>query len=203
MNEEMMEEFTPRVFNIVGEINDKLAEDFLNWVLLIENDDFLYREAFPDSELPVVTINISSFGGMCHAMDVILDAMDLLECTIVTRAFGYVASCGLWIFSRGDIRLAGNSTRFMYHQILYSIDGSLSDHVNMLSDSKNLQSRYDKILYDRTKITPKILNKHRNHDWWFRKEEALELGVVTTDTNKLKDLFQLEGEDEIERRIED
>ena len=204
MNTEEME-FTPRIYTVTGEFNDKMAEDFITWVLQIENDDILFHECYPEEPLPCIQINIMSQGGSCGALNAMLDALDLLDCTIITRCLGYAYSCALYLFVRGDIRLAGNNTDFLYHECLYGIDGSLSDHRTMLKNSKVLQNKYDEFLCERTNMTKSFLNSKHGKDYLFDKKTALELGVVTHDC-KVSDLCyleNLEGNDEVERRIED
>lgn len=146
MSDNVEVEIPVRVFNVCGTIDQQMAHDFLDWALEIEEFDRLIRENYSDIEIEPVTINISSQGGECQSLDTILDAIDLLECPVITRTFGVCMSCALWLFARGDIRTAGDSTSFMWHNILWAMDGSLTDHEEMLNNSKNMQNRYDKHL---------------------------------------------------------
>lgn len=189
-------EIPERVYNVYGTINQQMAQDFLDWALEIEYFDNLLKKEYPDIEIEPVTINISSAGGECAALDAMFDAIDLLDCPIVTRTFGVCMSCALWLFARGDVRTAGESTSFMWHQILWGNDGSLADHEEMLKNSKSMQTRYDKHLIERTLITKQILDKHRKNDWYFRKDEAIELGLVNF-TGKQNSVFNY-GDDDCE-----
>lgn len=181
-----------RAFNVFGNITQELAQDFSEWCLQIEAEDVYFRQNYPEEPLPLVLINIASFGGECSALDMMMDALELLDCTVVTRALGYVASCGLWLFALGDIRLASSNVQFMYHTILYSLDGRLIEHRKFLENSRIMQKRYDNILLTKTTMTEKMLKSHVNEDWWFDRDTALKYHLVTHDC-KLSELCMIEN----------
>ena len=179
-----------RRYYVDSDFNDKLANDFCQWVDDVVEFDELWEEQYPERPLLPVVITISSRGGVVDSLNQMLDAMDDLRCPIVTEVRGFAYSCGLFLFARGDIRIMGNSSRLMYHAILWNSEGSLQDQRENLEESEKLMKTIDKMLIEQTGISKKTLDKHKKdkHDWFMTKEDAIKNGFVNFDGN-LRDVL--------------
>lgn len=185
-----------RIFDVRGEINDKLADDFLDWCMQVEEYDLQFRE----EDLYPVCINISSPGGSCSALDQMLDGLELLRCKIITRGFGSVMSCGLHLFLEGDERVCGTHCRFLWHDISFNMGQStLTDYNEQLKEMTKMQQKYDDVLVERTVVTKTMLKKYAGKDWVFDRDEAIGLGIVNNESHPselLLDFYSMFEEDE-------
>ena len=127
-----------RRYYVDSDFNDKLANDFCQWVDDVISFDELWEEQYPERPLLPVVITISSRGGVVDSLNQMLDAMDDLCCPIITEVRGFAYSCGAFLFARGDIRIMGNSSRLMYHSVLWTSDGCLQDQKENLEESEKL-----------------------------------------------------------------
>lgn len=201
-----------RRYYIESDFTDKLANDFCQWVDDVVEFDELWEEQYPEKPLLPVVITISSRGGVVDSLNQMLDAMDDLCCPIITEVRGFAYSCGLFLFARGDIRIMGNSSRLMYHAILWTADGSLQDQRENLEESEKLMKTIDRMLIERTGIAKKTLDKHKRdkHDWFMTKDDAIKNGFVNFEGNlrnvldALDEVYEQETEQsEEEKTIEE
>lgn len=179
-----------RRYYVESDFTDKLANDFCQWVDDVVEFDELWEEQYPEKPLLPVVITISSRGGVVDSLNQMLDAMDDLRCPIITEVRGFAYSCGLFLFARGDIRIMGNSSRLMYHAILWTADGSLQDQRENLEESEKLMKTIDKMLIEQTGVSKKTLDKHKKdkHDWFMTKDDAIKNGFVNFEGN-LRDVL--------------
>lgn len=193
-----------RRYYINQEFSDKLANDFCEWVDDVVEFDELWVEQYPEQPLLPVVITISSRGGVVDSLNQMLDALDDLKCPIITEVRGFAYSCGAFLFARGDIRIMGNSSRLMYHSVLWTSDGCLQDQKENLEESEKLMKSIDRMLVERTGISKKLLDKHKKdkHDWFMTKDEAIKNGFINFEGN-LRDVYnELFPEDEEEQGAE-
>ena len=96
-----------------------------------------------------------------------LSAISILPNVIIVRGFGMVASSALFFYLFvGDVRLATPFTEFLYHNISYAIDQTnLETHRRFLKESDKLQTKLDKMIIEKSKITSKQLKAKKNEDW--------------------------------------
>ena len=179
-----------RRYYVDSDFNDKLANDFCQWVDDVISFDELWEEQYPERPLLPVVITISSRGGVVDSLNQMLDAMDDLCCPIITEVRGFAYSCGAFLFARGDIRIMGNSSRLMYHSVLWTSDGCLQDQKENLEERKKLKKSIDRMLVERTGVTKKLLDKHKKdkHDWFMTKDEAIKNGFINFKGN-LRDVY--------------
>ena len=186
-----------RMFNLVGAFDDKMADDFLNFCLDIEAFDAEYSHQFPNNDLTPIVININSNGGNVDALMAMLDALELVKAPVIARVLGRCCSCALFFYVHADLRTCGSNSEFLYHNVLYNTDlQPLFEHEILLKKSQQLQKRVDEQIIEHTNITQKQLTAHRKEDWWFGKEEAIELGVVNFDGHQgiVYDIYYGESE---------
>ena len=185
-------------YDILGEFDNKLATDFLCWCLDIEqlNDEILAKTDDIES-LPPLTININSDGGSVQSLFNMLSAISILPNVIIVRGFGMVASSALFFYLFvGDVRLATPFTEFLYHNISYAIDQTnLETHRRFLKESDKLQTKLDKMVIEKSKITSKQLKAKKNEDWIIDYQNAIELGIVNY-TGSFRSLYEEGNENE-------
>ena len=179
-----------RRYYVDSDFNDKLANDFCQWVDDVISFDELWEEQYPEQQLLPVVITISSRGGVVDSLNQMLDALDDLRCPIITEVRGFAYSCGAFLFARGDVRIMGNSSRLMYHSVLWTSDGCLQDQKENLEESEKLMKSIDRMLVERTGISKKLLDKHKKdkHDWFMTKDEAVKNGFINFEGN-LRDVY--------------
>ena len=202
-NEQGQMVMVERRYYVNGEFNEKLANDFCEWVDSIIEFDELYAETYPEEDLLPVVITISSRGGIVDCLNQMLDAIDDLYCPVITEVRGYAFSCGCFLFARGDIRIAGKNSRIMYHEILYNADGFLQEHRESLQESNYLMSNIDELITSRTEIPQSTLNqvKREKRNWFLTRQECLNYKLINFDGN-LSDVYTaLFPEEEQEEKV--
>ena len=179
-----------RRYYINQEFSDKLANDFCEWVDNVVSFDELWVEQYPDQPLLPVVITISSRGGVVDSLNQMLDALDDLKCPIITEIRGFAYSCAMFLFARGDIRIAGRNARIMYHQILYGADGNLQEHKENYDESVRLMKNIDALIVERTELPQKVLDKvkREKRDWFMTREECLKYKLINFD-GRLDDVY--------------
>lgn len=179
-----------RRFYVDSEFNEKLANEFCEWCDDIIEFDELYAEAYPEEGLLPVVITISSRGGIVDCLNQMLDAIDDLCCPIITEVRGFAFSCGCFLFARGDIRIAGNNSRIMYHEVLYNADGCLQDHRESCEESANLMKAIDEMITTRTELPQEVLDKVKKEkrNWFLTRKECLQYGLINFD-GRLSDVY--------------
>ena len=170
-----------RTINIFGDITPSMAHDILEQIFDIEIYDLV--EEFPE---PVI-VNIYSLGGCAYSCQAIIDALESLKATVVTRAYGSIQSAGFLIYLAGEYRLAGEHTTFMCHEISYGLDGNLKLHLQEIEEFKRMQKRMNDLIKKKTKITDEDLKSWSGTEKYFDYDEAVKYDIV----NALFDLDEV------------
>ena len=180
-----------RRYYVNQEFNDKLANDFCEWVDNIISFDELYAEQYPEEKLLPLVITISSRGGSVDSLNQILDALDDVKAPIITEVRGYAYSSAMFLACYGDIRIMGNHARGLYHAILWGSDDNLQGHRENLLESERLMKNIDDMITSRTKLTQKELDKikREKRDFFYDKKYAIEKGIVNFEGN-LDDVYR-------------
>ena len=161
-----------RTINIFGDITPSMTHDILEQIFEIEIHDLV--EETPD---PVI-VNIYSLGGCAYSCQAIIDALQSLRATVITRAYGSVQSAGFLIFLAGQFRLAGEHTTFMCHEISYGLDGNLKLHLQEIDEFKRMQNRMNALIKKKTKITDEDLKSWSGTEKYFDYDEATKYEIV-------------------------
>lgn len=172
----IMNEVNHKTLNIIAPFDDKLVEHVRTFA-----DNLWYYEA--DEKRPLY-VNISSHGGylasLLAILDILQDLKDEWDCTIMTNCSGYAESCGFILWCFGDERYMGKYGELMCHTIKYNWEGSPDDHEKELKRTKQMQTKIDNIIMEKTPISKKQLNKwYKEGDHFIDREEALKLGLLT------------------------
>lgn len=168
---------------ISEEITEQTAERVISHISAINEYDAFMEESIQSvkgkyTPQPIELI-ISSGGGSAHAGFAIIGAMEMSATEIITYGLGLVGSMALGIYVSGDVRVAHNLTRFMYHSVAYGEMGKLQDHREALTEVEILQETYDLLFTRATNITKERMEEIQSNrnDFHFSAEESVTLGV--------------------------
>ena len=131
-----------------------------------------------------ITIRINSYGGAVHELNSILNVMERLEkkgYQINTHCEGKAMSCGAFLLAHGSKghRTAGKYSTILIHQMSYGARGTTSEIDATVKGSNSMKKLQEQELFNRTKITKRILDKNTlGGDWYMTAEEALKYGVI-------------------------
>lgn len=139
-----------------------------------------YARTYPDAP---ITLNIFSPGGSVFHGLVLYDTLRTLSKqghAVTTVARGMAASMGSLIFLAGDNRLIGSQALVMFHGMSAGTGGDIYTMKEDIEFYERLEKRMDEIVFERTKVTPKLLaRKTKKKDWWLHADECLKLKVAT------------------------
>lgn len=139
-----------------------------------------YCRTYPEGP---VTLNIFSPGGYVYEGVVLYDTLRSVSRqghVVTTVARGIAASMASILFLAGDVRLIGPEAEVMFHGMSAGAGGDLARIEEELEYLKKLEKRLDRIVFERTKVTPDLLaKKTKKKDWWLDSQECLKLKVAT------------------------
>lgn len=155
-----------RVIFIDDAIDDSLANSIIA--------QLLYLDSISTDE---ITIYINSPGGSVYAGLAIYDISKIITAPVKTVGIGCVASMGAVLMLMGSVRKSLVHTRYMLHQVSSGTDGKLSDMQISLEEAKDCNEAILKILEE--KLTIENLRDKFRDDYWFGRDEALKIGLLT------------------------
>ena len=139
-----------------------------------------YARTFPEAP---ITLNIFSPGGSVFDGLVLYDTLRTVAHQghlVTTVARGMAASMGSILFLAGDVRLIGTQAMVMFHGMAASTGGDIYSMKEDIEFFEKLEARMDMIIYERTKVTPKLMaKKTKKADWWLDADECIKLKVAT------------------------
>lgn len=142
----------------------------------------------PKDRKPIM-IYMHSYGGSLDYMWDMISVIESSETPVYTINVGKCASAAALIFMAGHKRYMSKRAIVLIHEGSASMNGD-STKVLDASDSyrKELKKMKDYIL-ERTKISPRVLNKKRNNDWEIDAEFCLENGVCEHVFEKISEVI--------------
>lgn len=183
-------EYKNRVINLFGAFDEatcnRIMEQLLKWEeedaeILYKHSQQIRQVADPTQLLKPIIVNINSPGGFVTELMAIVDMLESMPATVITRGYGQICSCGFVLFCMGDERYIGNNATIMYHELAYGIWGKDSEVKAQHDYSKKLQKKIDKLIAKKTGLKLKQLAAWRSavHDKYFDASEAVDLGIAT------------------------
>ena len=161
--------FDARTILIHGEITSKLAQLVTAQLLALaaESDD-------------PITIFLHSEGGHVEAGDSIHDMIKFVKAKVRIVGTGWVASAGTHIYlaAEKEDRLCLPNTRFLIHQPLGGLDGSVSDIRIEAEEILKARERLNQTIADATGQPLARVAKDTDRNHWMSPEEATEYGIV-------------------------
>ncbi|MEB6569027.1 ATP-dependent Clp protease proteolytic subunit [Staphylococcus auricularis] len=158
-----------RTVLISGEINDELARDVVNKLLLLE----------ATSDEPI-NIFLSTQGGHVDSGFYIRDMINFIKPKVNIIGSGWVVSAGIFIFLSGDKdrRYSLPNTRFMMHQPSGGVQGQSTEIEITAKEIVRTRKRINEIIAEQTGQDLEKVEKDTNRDYWLNAEEAKEYGIV-------------------------
>lgn len=148
--------------------------------------NLLYAEAFSyieNSDQPYIPIVINSYGGYTDCLSTLLDCIQGSSKPVITIATGVDMSCGCGLFVSGTkgLRIIGQNTTSLIHQVASFSWGKTSD---IESDTKHLTDLNDKLaysLYDKAGghedgYTKNLIKENFNADLYLSADEMIKHG---------------------------
>lgn len=171
--------FQNRIVTIYGEINQKVARDITEKLLLLSEDS-------KDD----IKIFINSQGGHVESGDTIFDMIQFVDATVKIIGTGWVASAGALIYSaaKQENRLSLPNTRYMLHQPMGGVGGQASDISIEAQEILKMRDRLNNIFAKQTGQPKDKIEKDTDRNFWMSAEEAKEYGLVGKVIGSLKDL---------------
>jgi len=168
-----------RTLLIFGEINQKMAQDVTEKLIILTNES---------SEK--IKIYINSQGGHVESGDTIHDMIRFLEPMVHVIGTGWVASAGALIYSAPPVkqRFCLPNTRFLLHQPSGGVGGQATDISIEAREIIKMRERLNKIFSDRTGQPIEKIAEDTDRNFWMSAEEAIKYGLVGKIIKKLENL---------------
>ena len=168
-----------RTITIFGEINQKLAKEVTERLVLLSNQ----------SDDPVKLI-INSQGGHVESADTIFDMINFSSAPVKIIGTGWVASAGALIFSAPPLenRLCLPNTRFLLHQPSGGVFGQAADIGIEAKEIMKMKKRLNMILSNQTGQPIEKIEADTDRNFWMSAEEAKEYGLVGRIINSTDDV---------------
>ena len=130
-----------------------------------------------------IIIDITSGGGEIRAALDIYNRIRNSGGPVIVVTFGGVASAAMLIFLAADERLAAADCLIRFHWPVTYSSGNFEDTPDTYEDkhyfSRKMFILINKIISDRTSISPKLVAHYGRHMTAFTGEEAKQAGIVT------------------------
>lgn len=137
-----------------------------------------------DSEVPVITVYIDSYGGELHSLNAMRDIIKSSQKPVCTIAVGKAMSCGALLLASGTkgYRFAAPNSSIMIHYAHWLQMGNNEDQQYTLEVMKKLtENVYDNFAKDTGMSKAKMKQKLKeisDRDWYLTATEAQAEGLV-------------------------
>lgn len=155
---------------ISGEINQRLAQDVVTQLLILQ-----------DAGDEPIQLFLNSQGGHVEAADTIHDVIQFIKPTVNIIGTGWVASAGITILlaAEKEHRYALPNTRFMIHQPLGGVQGQASDIAIEAGQIIQTLERINRLISDATGQPYDKVKKDTDRNYWMTAAEAIDYGIIS------------------------
>jgi ATP-dependent Clp protease protease subunit len=159
-----------RIIFLVGQVEDQVANSIVAQLFFLEAED-------PKKD---IFFYINSPGGVVTAGLAIFDAIEYIDCDVVTVCLGQAASMGAFLLAAGakGKRLALPNARIMIHQPLGGAQGQATDIEIHTREILRTKARLNEILAQRTGQPLEKVKQDTERDFFMSAEEALAYGLI-------------------------
>lgn len=166
LTEKMLES---RTVIITGEINDEVAKDVSNKLLLLE--------AMSDEP---INLFISSQGGHVDSGYYIHDMINFIKPEVNIIGSGWVVSAGVLIYLSGkkERRYSLPNTRFMIHQPSGGVQGQSTEMEITAKEILRTREKLNQLISRETGQPLEKVEKDTSRDYWLSTQEAYDYGIV-------------------------
>ncbi|HPG41207.1 MAG TPA: ATP-dependent Clp protease proteolytic subunit [bacterium] len=168
-----------RTIMIFGEINQKIAQEVTEKLLILANES--------DEK---IKIYINSQGGHVESGDTIYDMIRFLEPMVYIIGTGWVASAGALIYSAPPVkqRLCLPNTRFLLHQPSGGVGGQATDIRIEAHEIIKMRDRLNKILAERIGQPLEKIEEDTDRNFWMTAKEAIDYGLAGKIITRIGDI---------------
>lgn len=136
-----------------------------------------------DKDIPVemrkpIKLMLLSPGGDIYVMLAIVDAIRLSKTPVWTCSVSFAASAACAILLAGHKRFCFPMSHAMWHSGSAGLAGSMEQVQSASKHLDCIEAQMSKFLLERAKISPRLLKKQKDKDWYFDAQEMLEYGIV-------------------------
>jgi ATP-dependent Clp protease protease subunit len=159
-----------RIIFLVGQVEDQIAHSLVAQLFFLESQD-------PRKD---IYFYINSPGGAVTAGLAIFDAMEYVDCDVVTVCLGQAASVGAFLLASGakGKRLVLPNARIMIHQPLGGAQGQATDIEIHTKEILRIKSRLNEILAERTGQPLEKVKQDTERDFFMSAGEAVAYGLA-------------------------
>lgn len=165
---------------LVVEFNLEKSSLIIQEILKINEYDDEQEKMFKDYIRKPIELLINSYGGSVYACLGIINVIKTSKTPIHTICLGAAMSCGFMLLISGHKRFMYEHSIAMYHQISSVAWGEVEAMKNDLIQTEHLQTLFENIVLNRTKINKQMLSDFRlkKFDKFFTSKECLQFGIV-------------------------
>src|SRR5258708_11582291 len=169
-----------RTILLFGEINQKVARDFCEKLILLSS--------LNDKDIKVI---INSQGGHVEAGYTIHDMLTFVKPKVKVLGTGWVASAGALIYVAvpTENRYSLPNTRFMLHQPSGGVGGQASDISIEAQEILKMRDRLNKIFSVQTGQPVERIERDTDRNFWMSADEAKEYGLVGKVISRQADFY--------------
>jgi ATP-dependent Clp protease, protease subunit len=162
--------FKSRFVLVFGEIDDKLARNVCERLILLSQD----------SDAPINML-ISSPGGHVESGDAIHDMIRFVRAPVTCIGTGWVASAATHLFLAApkERRLCLPNTRFMIHQPAGGAGGRATDIAIQAKEIIKVRERISQVIAAETGQPIEKVRLDMERDYWMSAEEAIAYGIAS------------------------
>lgn len=162
--------FENRTIIISGEINDEVAKDVVNKLLLLESM----------GDEPI-NLFISSQGGHVDSGYYIHDMINFIKPEVNLIGSGWVVSAGVLIYLSGkkERRYSLPNTRFMIHEPSGGVQGQSSEVEITAKEILRTRKKLNELISKETGQPFEKIEEDTARDFWLNSQEALDYGLVS------------------------
>ena len=158
---------------ILGESVEAYSDDIWEHIVRWNIED----RGKPVEERQPIVVYVMSYGGSVDDMWMIIDMIRSSETPVWTVNLGVAHSAAALVFLAGDRRLMMPNAHVMLHEGSAALRGDANKVLDAAENYSKDLKRMQNFVLERTKITPKLLQRHRKDDWYLDAETCLRYGV--------------------------
>lgn len=167
------EDLDNRIFWVNDEINI-FTLNLIHYILKWNRED----ASIPPAERKPIKLLFFSPGGDLDVNYAIIDTIKLSSTPVIGINLGMCASAAAYIFLACHERYMLPHAYFLFHQGSGTFSGTFDQVISQVEDYENQVSELAKIIRESTSFTDDQITQNIGGEWYVRKDEALEKGVV-------------------------
>lgn len=171
-------------------LDKELTEDGVEIVkkILRWNTEDADRGLSAEERTPIKLMLLSP-GGDIYQMLAIMDAVKLSKTPVYTCACGFAASAACVILLSGHKRFAFQHSHAMWHSGSAGLSGSMEQVQSATKHLDGVEAQMQEFFLERTKVSPRLLKKYKDKDWYFNASEMLEHGLIDAVVNGIEEIL--------------